>query len=185
MKPIETVDLRTRARWRKWLSRHHGSKSEIWLVFHKRHTGVPCMDYEDAVEEAICFGWIDSLIRKLDDDRYARKFTPRTADSKWSTINRNRFAKMKSRGLLTAAGLKRPPTNRSGDAPKPPATLPRYIEEALRHDAKAWESFQRLAPSHRRAYITWIESAKRDETKQRRLKEALKMLVAGEKLRMK
>src|SRR6516225_5280720 len=118
-KPLKTLDVRTRPDWRQWLQEHHDSESEIWLVFHKRHTAEPSLGYDDAVEEALCFGWIDSLIRRLDDDRYARKFTPRKADSAWSTINQRRYADLKARGLLAAPGLERAPTGRSGDAPRP------------------------------------------------------------------
>ena len=185
-KPIETLDVQNRQEWRKWLKGHYDSKSEIWLVFHKRHTGITTISYNDAVEEALCFGWIDSLIRRLDDARYARKFTPRKAGSKWSTINRRRYAHLRSRGLLAAPGLKRAPTSRSGDAPRPSVSvLPSYIEETLRTDLLAWQYFKQLAPSYRRAYIGWIESAKRQETKEKRLREALGLLAAGKKLGLK
>ena len=169
-----------------WLKEHYGSESEIWLVFYKRHTGITSISYDDAVEEALCFGWIDSIVRRLDDARYARKFTPRRAGSKWSTINRRRYADVKSRGPLAAPGLKRAPTSRSGDAPRPfVSALPSYIEETLKTDSRAWQYFQQLAPSYRRAYIGWIESAKRQETKEKRLREALGLLAAGKKLGLK
>jgi uncharacterized protein YdeI (YjbR/CyaY-like superfamily) len=181
-KAIETLHVGSRQEWRKWLEAHHDAKSEIWLVFPKRHTGLITMSYDDAVEEALCFGWIDSIIRRLDDDTYARKFTPRKPDSNWSSINRRRYAELEARGLVAAPGLQRAPTDRSGDAPRPSAlALPTYIEERLRTDPRAWEFFQRLAPSHRRAYILWIESAKREETKEKRLRETLALLAAGHK----
>ena len=185
-KPSETLDVRDRQAWRKWLEEHHASSLEIWLVFHKRHTGVASVAYDDAVEEALCFGWIDSLVRRLDDERYARKFTPRKANSRWSTINRRRYADLASRGLLTAPGLERAPTSRSGDAPiTSTSTLPSYIEETLKTDPVAWQFFDQLAPSYQRAYIGWIDSAKRQETKERRLREALSLLAAGKKLGLK
>src|SRR5207249_456884 len=147
---------------------------EIWLMFPKRHTAEESISYDAAVEEALCFGWIDSLVRRLDDDRYARKFTPRKPDSRWSTINRRRYADLKARGLLAAPGLERAPTDRSGDAPRSAASvIPPYIEEQLRANARAWDYFEQLAPSCRRAYIGWIDSAKREETKQKRLREAI------------
>ena len=185
-KQIEMLEVSSRQEWREWLKTHHDSRSEIWLVFHKRHTGIVTLSYNDSVEEAICFGWIDSLIRRLDDDRYARKFTPRKVDSKWSTINRKRYADLESCGLLAAAGLKRPPTGKSGDAARPSASeLPSYIEETFKSDPLAWQNFQQLAPSYRRAYIGWIDSAKRQETKDKRLQEALDLLAAGKKLGLK
>jgi uncharacterized protein YdeI (YjbR/CyaY-like superfamily) len=185
-RPIETLDLPSRQEWRKWLKEHYDQKSEIWLVFHKHHRGITPIGYNDAVEEAMCFGWIESIVRRLDDARYARKFTPRQAGSKWSTVNRRRYAGLKSRGLLAAPGLKRAPTSRSGDAPRPSVSaLPSYIEETLKTDPRAWQYFKQLAPSYRRAYIGWIESAKREETKEKRLREALGLLATGKRLGLK
>jgi len=185
-KAIKTLDVRTRQEWRKWLGEHHNSDFEIWLIFHKRHTGVRSLTYDDAVEEALCHGWIDSIVRRLDDARYARKFTPRKADSKWSTANRRRYADLESRGLLAAPGLNRAPTSRSGDAPRPSAArIPSYIEQALRTNPCAWKCFEQLAPSYRRAYIGWIDSAKREQTKERRLREVFDLLAAGKKLGLK
>jgi len=185
-KNLKTLDARTPDEWRSWLDEHHHSESEVWLVFHKRHTGRASIAYQDAVDEALCFGWIDSLIKRLDDARYARKFTPRKADSKWSTTNRQRYAQLEASGRLMPAGLNRPPTDRSGDAPRPsPSKLPQYIQDALRNRPAAWNYFQSLAPSFRRLYIGWIDSAKQPETKLRRLEEAIRLLAAGKKLGLK
>jgi uncharacterized protein YdeI (YjbR/CyaY-like superfamily) len=182
-KNLRTLDLRSRGEWRRWLQGHHDSEPEIWLVFHKCHTAKESIDYESAVEEALCFGWIDSLVKRIDDSRYARKFTPRKPDSKWSTINRQRYAKLKGRGLLAAPGLERAPTARSGDAPRPSiSVIPPYFEEQLNASPRARAYFQQLAPSYRRAYVGWIESAKRDETKKRRLAEVIRLLADGKKL---
>ena len=186
VKQIETLDCNNRQEWREWLNTHQDSKSEIWLVFRKRHTCIVTLSYNNSVEEAICFGWIDSLIRRLDDNRYARKFTPRKVGSKWSTLNRRRYAVLESRGLLAAAGLARPPTGKSRDAARPStAELPSYIEETFKSDPLVWQNFQQLAPSYRRAYIGWINSAKRQGTKDKRLREALDLLAAGKKLGLK
>jgi uncharacterized protein YdeI (YjbR/CyaY-like superfamily) len=186
MKRLKTLDVRTQQAWRSWLGKHHDVETEIWLVFHKRHTGRMSVDYHDAVDEALCFGWIDSLIRRLDDERYARKFTPRKADSRWSTSNRRRYGALKAGGRLAPPGLKRPPTARSGDAPRPSGTtVPPDIERALRATRSAWKFFERLAPSQRRMYVGWIDSAKRPETRDRRLREAISLLAAGRKLGLK
>jgi uncharacterized protein YdeI (YjbR/CyaY-like superfamily) len=185
-KTLKTFDARTAERWREWLAEHHDSESEVWLVFHKRHTGQASIAYEDAVDEALCFGWVDSLIKRLDDARYARKFTPRKADSKWSTTNRRRYAQLKASGRLMLAGLHRPPTDRSGDAPRPSLlNVPAYIQEALKNCPAAGGHFETLAPSYRRMYIGWIDSAKQPETKTRRLEEAIRLLAAGKKLGLK
>ena len=185
-KNLRTLDAGNRRQWRDWLRGHHDSESEIWLVFHKRHTQEKSISYDDAVEEALCFGWIDSIIRRLDDERYARKFTPRKPGSKWSTINRRRYADLQARGLLAAPGLERAPTSRSGDAPRPSlSVIPPYIEKHLKADGRAWDFFQSLAPSYRRVYIGWIDSAKRAETKEKRLDEATRLLASGQKLGLK
>ncbi|MFZ2054586.1 MAG: YdeI/OmpD-associated family protein [Candidatus Aminicenantales bacterium] len=185
-KPFKTVEARTVAQWRAWLAEHHDSESEVWLIFLKRHTGRPSIAYEDAVNEALCFGWVDSLIRRLDDARYARKFTPRKPGSRWSTANRRRYARLKAAGRLTAARLKLEPTDRSGDVPRlSAAEIPRYIQDALKNHPAAWNHFERLAPSYRRMYIGWIDSAKRQETKMRRLQEAIRLLAEGKKLGLK
>lgn len=185
-KPIRTVEARTAAQWRAWLAGHHDSESEVWLVFPKRHTGRPSVSYEEAVDEALCYGWIDSLIRRLDDARYARKFTPRKPGSRWSTANRRRYARLKADGRLTPAGLKLKPTDRSGDAPRPSTLeIPSYIREALEGHPAARRFYEGLAPSYRRMYIGWIDSAKRPETKARRLREALGLMAAGKKLGLK
>jgi uncharacterized protein YdeI (YjbR/CyaY-like superfamily) len=181
-----TLDVRSRAQWRKWLAKHHRSEREVWLVFHKRHTAVKCLGYEDAIEEALCFGWVDSLVRRLDDDRYARKFTPRTADSRWSAINRRRYADLEARGLLEPAGRERAPTAGTGYAPRPSArAVPGYIAETLKSNAAAWAFFEQLAPSYRRLYVAWIDSAKREGTKAKRLREAVALLASGQKLGLK
>jgi uncharacterized protein YdeI (YjbR/CyaY-like superfamily) len=168
--------------WRAWLRKNHNSVNEIWLVFRKG--GAAAVAYEDAICEALCWGWVDSLIKRLDEERYARKFTPRKADSRWSTINRRRYEKMKAQGLVQKAGLERPPGGKSGDAPKVEG-LPGYIEKGLKTDARAWGEFQRIPPSHKRQYVGWIDSAKKEETKEKRLHEAIERLAKGEKLGLK
>ena len=184
-KTLKTTSPRNLLEWRRWLAAHHDSESEVWLVFHKRHTGRTSIAYLDALDEALCFGWIDSLIRRIDDECYARKFTPRKPDSKWSAINRERYAKLADSGRLKPAGLERPPTERSY-APKPTIPkMPRYIAEALRERPRALGHFERLPPSHRRYIIGWIDSAKKRETKLRRLAEALRVLSAGKRLGLK
>lgn len=186
---MKTFLATTVEQWRDWLAEHHDSESEVWLVFHKVHTGVESIAYGDALDEALCFGWVDSLVKRLDDDRFARKFTPRRADSRWSDTNRKRYAELAASGRLQPAGRARAPSDRGYDPPPPrlplPAKLPAYIEKALARRPTALRHFQALPPSHRRRYIAWIESAKRDETKLRRLKEAIRLLAAGKELGLK
>ena len=186
---MKTLQVESARQWREWLDAHHASESEIWLVFSRRHTGVASIAYSDALDEALCYGWIDSLVKRLDDRRYARKFTPRRADSRWSEKNRKRYAELEAGGRLQPPGVKRPPTDR-GYGPRPPrralpARLPPYIRAALRGHPAAGRHFEALAPSHRRRYVAWIESAGREDTKQRRLKEAIRLLAGGSLLGLK
>ena len=186
---MKTLRVRTLAQWRDWLTEHHSSQSEVWLIFYKRHTGVASIAYEDARDEALCFGWVDSLVKRLDDRRYAQTFTPRRAESRWSAVNRKRYAELKSAGRLKPPGINRPPTGRGYGPRSPwlpmPSKLPVYIRAALTSHPTALRHFKALAPSQRRRYFAWIESAKRDETKLRRLKEAIRLLTSGKVLGLK
>jgi uncharacterized protein YdeI (YjbR/CyaY-like superfamily) len=143
------------------------------------------MPYEVLVREALCFGWIDSLVKRLDDDCYAIKVTPRRPESKWSEINRRRWNQLKANDLLAAAGLAAAPT-RNSYAPKPAIPeLPAYIAKAFKKNGRAWQHFQTLAPTHRRHFVMWIHIAKRPETRERRIREAIELLSAGKKLGLK
>ena len=179
------LDVRTREQWRQWLAKHHASSGGIWLVRHKQHTGVDAMPYEDIVCEALCFGWVDSLIKRLDDNRFAIKVTPRKPTSKWSDINRKRWNELKAAGLLAPAGLAAAPTeNRYAARPRVPQ-LPAYVANAIKANAKAWQFFQQLAPTYRRDFVVWIHTAKRPETREKRIRESIALLAAGKKLGLK
>ena len=185
MADLATLDLRSREQWRTWLAKHHASSPGIWLVRYKGHTGMTSIPYEDVVREALCYGWIDSLVKRLDDERFAIKVTPRRPTSKWSDINRKRWAELKAAGSLTSAGLAAAPTKNTY-APKPviPA-LPGYVAKALKTNPKAWEFFRTLAPSDRRNFVVWIHTAKRPETRDKRIRESIRLLAAGRKLGLK
>jgi uncharacterized protein YdeI (YjbR/CyaY-like superfamily) len=180
-----TLRVTSRRQWRAWLTKHHTSSPGVWLVFYKAHTGVKSIPYEAAVREALCFGWIDSLVKRLDDNRYVLKVTPRQPTSKWSDINRKRWVELNAAGLLTSAGLAAAPTNNTY-APRPVIPeLPVYIAKALRGNSRAWEFFRTLAPTYRRDFIVWIHIAKRPETRARRIRESISLLAAGKKLGLK
>jgi uncharacterized protein YdeI (YjbR/CyaY-like superfamily) len=180
-----TLDVGTRKQWRQWLAKHHAASPGVWLVRHKQHAGVKSMAYEDLVREALCFGWVDSLVKRLDDDRYAIKVTPRKPTSKWSDINRKRWKELEAAGLLTAPGLAAAPTGNSY-APHPPIPqLPAYVAKAFKTNPKAWEYFQALAPTYRRDFVVWIHTAKRPETREKRIRESIALLSAGKKLGLK
>jgi uncharacterized protein YdeI (YjbR/CyaY-like superfamily) len=191
MKRFEATD---RSTWRSWLSANYASEREIWVVFQKKHTGRICMSYEDSVEEALCFGWIDSTAKRLDDDSYARKFTPRIDHENWSELNKRRVAKCIKEGRMTAMGLAKVayanPENYQAPAkpsakPARPIALPSFLRSVLQANATAWKNFNSLPPSHQRSYIGWITQAKREETQERRLNEAIRMLAENRRLGLK
>jgi uncharacterized protein YdeI (YjbR/CyaY-like superfamily) len=187
---LKTLKVSTREAWRGWLARHHATTTEVWLRYAKRHTGEPRVEYDAAVEEAICFGWIDGLVRSVDERYYAQRFTPRRAGSRWSAINRSRYARLLREGRLTEAGLaKAPPSeiDQPVTPPEPhaePVILPEF-RRALRASPKAWRTFESLAPSYRRFYLGWIAAAKREVTRTRRITEAISLLAEGKKLGIK
>jgi uncharacterized protein YdeI (YjbR/CyaY-like superfamily) len=181
------VHFEDRESWRTWLDEHYRDVKAVWLVFDKKHTGKQCITYDAAVQEALCFGWIDSIIKRIDENRYARKFTPRSNASKWSEANLRRVEKLIGSGRMTAAGLEK---IESGVEPAPPVSsrilkVPGFFEDALAENEPAREFFYQLAPSYRRNFIGWVNSAKREETRQRRVEEALTLLQQGKKLGMK
>ena len=185
-----TLYIHERAAWRTWLKENHAREREVWLVYYKKHTNRPRIPYDDAVEEALCFGWIDSTVRRVDDDSYLQKFTPRKSKSNWCESNVKRARKLIAEGLMTKAGL-----DAIGEgaldvefAPRPKSKdteVPRFVSDALKKTPKAWENFNALAPSYRREYVNWITEAKRDETRERRLREAARLLSENKKLGMK
>ena len=172
---------KSRAEWRSWLEKHHATRNEIWLVYAKKHTGKPTVRYAEAVEEAICFGWIDTTVKRLDADHYVQRFTPRTNSKNWSEINLERFDRMVAQGRMTDAGrAKRPP-----DVKPPPARVPAgepvpaFILRAMTSHAAARRTPLALAPSYRRDYVRWIVEAKKPETRERRLAEAIRRLESN------
>jgi uncharacterized protein YdeI (YjbR/CyaY-like superfamily) len=192
---LETLHVSTREAWRAWLARHHLTATEVWLRYAKRHTGEPRVEYDAAVEEALCYGWIDGLVRSIDDRYYAQRFSPRRPGSTWSLINRRRYAKLLREGRLAEAGLgKAPPAGSSmpEDASRPPdagtsiePAVPPDFRRALKASPQAWRTFENLAPSYRRFYLGWIAAAKREATRTRRIAEAISLLAAGKKLGIK
>ena len=184
---LETFHPRTRQEWRAWLTRHHGSAQRVWVVFYKAHTGKPRVAYDDAVEEALCFGWIDSIVRRLDDERYAQKFTPRREGSNWSALNRRRVKALVRQGLMTPAGLRTLTSKTARARPQPvrDVEFARALREMLEANARACRFFGELAPSLRRLYVRWVMSAKKEETRARRMREAIGLLARGQKLGLK
>jgi uncharacterized protein YdeI (YjbR/CyaY-like superfamily) len=185
MQLTKTFHAADRASWRAWLEQHHADEKEVWLVYTKAHTGQPSVSYEDSVEEALCFGWVDSLIQKIDLDRYARKFTPRRDGSAWSDTNKRRVAKVIAEGRMTPSGLAK--INYPLDSPVPDTArneivLPGWIAAGLQTSPQAWQNFSKLPPSHQKRYVAWLSSGKKDETRQKNLGKAIAMLEQGLRL---
>jgi uncharacterized protein YdeI (YjbR/CyaY-like superfamily) len=173
----------TRAKWRAWLAKHHATAREVWLVYAKPHTGRPRVPYADAVEEALCFGWIDTTVRRLDADEAAQRFTPRRDVRKWSRLNLERFARLVAEGRMTPAGAAARPADVAPPARRfqPGDPIPAEVRRGLAANAKAHRFFESLAPGYRRDYVRWMTEAKRPETRARRVREALRRLARGQK----
>ena len=171
--------------WRQWLQRNHNREQEIWLVYFKPTSGGANIDYETSVEEALCFGWIDSIIQKIDENKYTRKFNPRRLDSQWSETNKRRVIKVIREGRMTKAGMAKV-TFDIGKVNTGPSRvkrlaveMPERVERVLRSQPGVWDAFQKIAPSLKRNYILWLMNAKKSETFEKRLKVLVKEVLAG------
>jgi len=171
------------ATFRSWLEEHHASANELWVGYHKVGTGVPSMTWPESVDEALCFGWIDGLRRRVDDERYAIRFTPRRRGSVWSRVNLARVEALIAEGRMRPAGLAafeaRRPDEVGYTYEKPPEEFPDVYERAFREsDEAAWNFFMAQSPSYRRTAIGWVLDAKREETRLRRLAQIVEASAA-------
>jgi uncharacterized protein YdeI (YjbR/CyaY-like superfamily) len=189
---LRTFHASSLAEWTKWLEEHYSSKKEVWLIFYKKHTGKPNISYTDAIEQALCFGWIDSIIQKIDDHTFARKFTPRKKTSLWSALNKRRATRLLKEGRMTEAGKAtltfsgiNDDYGRNSRQQLSQTTIPAFLRRAIQKNQNAWIFFKQLAPSYRRNYIGWISASKTDETRQKRIREAITLLSRGKKLGLK
>ena len=179
---------RSRSAWRNWLQKNHADVEEVWVVFYKKNTGHPTLSYNDSVEEALCFGWIDGIRKRVDDARYMHRFTPRKPGSVWSESNKDRAARLIETGLMTPAGQRLiDRAKRSGawtrpSIPEPAPDMPDELAVALDADQDALDHFNALAPSYRRQFITWVAVAKRSPTRARRVAKSVELLRRGERL---
>lgn len=188
--PGLTFQAASREKWRSWLKRNHARKDEIWLVYYKKTSGKPSISYMESVEEALCFGWIDGIKKRIDDERYAHRFTPRRPGSRWSETNLKLAEELIAQGRMADAGLQAYSQREEYSEEtvalireKAPE-LPVELEKALKKNAKAWRNFKALPPGYRKHYILWLTTAKRQETRDKRLREALRLLENNEKLGM-
>ncbi len=171
------------AAWHRWLERHHATSRGVWLVFYKKSTGRKGLSYDDAVEEAISFGWIDSVIRRIDDETYGQRFTPRNPKSSWSATNIRRAEKMIREGRMTEPGLARfrGAVPRTRPSAVPGLALAPGLAAVLGADSRAEAEFLRLPPSQQKLYVAWVMDAKKDETRLRRLGKLVAILRTGKR----
>ena len=177
----------TPAAWRRWLAEHHATVGELWVGFHKRATGRPSITWPEAVDGALCYGWIDGVRQRIDDERYRIRFTPRRARSAWSAVNVRRAKELIAEGRMTPVGL------RAFEARDEAATAYTYEQRAapafapaderrFRADTGAWRFWEASPPSYRRIATFWVVSAKRAETRERRLATLIAESAAGRRI---
>jgi uncharacterized protein YdeI (YjbR/CyaY-like superfamily) len=185
---METRFFKTPAEFRAWLVENHATATEIGVVFHRKASRLPSMTWSEAVDQALCFGWIDSIARRLDGTSRVQRFTPRKPKSNWSAVNIAKVGKLKAQRLMTPAGLAafaRREEARSGVYSyenRHLAALDPEREAMLRADSGAWEFFVRQPPSYRQTSIYWVMTAKRDETRSRRLERLIDASAHGRRL---
>jgi len=185
---LEQVYVADRAAWRRWLGKEHARSPGIWLVFDKKSSRPDRLAYGDAVEEALCFGWIDSLVRRIDDARYVQLFTPRKPKSTWSRSNKVRVERLLAEGLMAAAGLASialAKTNGSWESldAVEAFVMPDDLVTALAAAPRAPENFAAFAPSARKGYLHWISQAVRSETRAQRIAKVVELAAANVRTR--
>jgi len=186
----KTTHPKTRIDWRKWLEKNHSTSPGVWMIYYKKETGKRKFNMADAVEEALCFGWIDSIAQKLDDDRTKQKFTPRKPKSIWSKINKQRIEKLIEQKLMTPAGMSKIEaakkngswdTLNNSDFHAENNSLPDELRKAFSKSKKALENFRAFPPGYRKRFLFWIDSAKTPETKAARITQTILMAAANKK----
>jgi uncharacterized protein YdeI (YjbR/CyaY-like superfamily) len=183
MDPTDVRIFRTAAEFRAWLEKHHDTATELWVGRYKKGVPKTSMGYPESVEEALCFGWIDGVARRIDDEVHAIRFTPRRRTSNWSVTNIARVAELTAAGRMHPAGVRAfEERDRRKDGyglDRLPEELPRQMLERFEADAAAWAHWQSRPPSFRRQATSWIVSAKRPETQERRFASLVTELRDG------
>jgi len=186
MKKIEQIHFKDEKEFRKWLEKNHDREEGIWMLFYKKETGVENIEYDSAVEQALCFGWIDGMIKKLDNEKYLRRFTPRRRGSKWSSLNIKRAEKMIEQGNMTEKGMELFNSAQIKDRNTPHDNeISGWVMEKIECNEKAYSFFKTLAPSYKKIYLGYVLDAKKIETQQNRLEKVIKRLEENLKPGMK
>lgn len=176
---MEPIYFKNREEWRRWLSKNHSEMKEIWMLYYKKHTGKGGVTYKESVEEALCYGWIDGKMKRIDEEKHMQRFTPRGPKSIWSKVNKAIALRLIKEGKMTPAGsavIKVAKKNGNWqkayamtDTPK----LPIELEDSLKKNKKAWSNFQGFTNGYQNMYIAWVNDAKRIETREKRIKEVV------------
>jgi uncharacterized protein YdeI (YjbR/CyaY-like superfamily) len=175
----EALLFNDRNEWRSWLEKNHRNTKDVWLLHYKKQSKKQTLDHIDAVEEALCFGWIDSKLKKIDQERYILKYSPRKQKSVWSKINKENAEKMIASGKMTQAGLEKIEEAKkhglwdTAYTNKIKERIPLDLKKALLADNTAWDNFQHFANSYRNMYCGWVKSAKTNETRKRRIAQVV------------
>jgi uncharacterized protein YdeI (YjbR/CyaY-like superfamily) len=188
----KTLYTAKRKAWRAWLAKNHRSESEIWLIYYKKHSGKPRIPYNDAVEEALCYGWIDSTLKPIDDECFAQRFSPRRKNSKLSEMNKERVRRLIKAKKMTRFGresiqhhMEINPKKSTSSQSLIKFALPQDILETLKADPTAWKHFVKFPMSYKRIRIGWIDTARhRPEIFNQRLKYFLKMTIKNKRFGM-
>jgi uncharacterized protein YdeI (YjbR/CyaY-like superfamily) len=188
--PEAPIEFATFAKWYAWLKKHHAHEPDVWLRMHRKGSGRPSIAWAEAVDGALCFGWIDGIRKRLDETSFVQRFTPRRAGSVWSTKNSKRFRELEAEGFVHAAGqnaFAAREERKSGIYSferERPAELPPAFAKRFRADRAAWAFFQAQAPWYRRTAAHWIVSAKQEATRERRLATLIADSAAGQHIRL-
>ena len=179
---METVFAKDRAEWRRWLGKNHARCEEIWLVFYKKASGKQTVAYDHAVEEALCFGWIDGMKKKLDEECYAFRFTPRKAKSAWSKSNLVRVERLIADDRMKPSGLKAYHSSGRREVAPLPAAMPKALEDKFRNERAAWANYEKFPPGYRRLTAGWVGSAKKAETQLKRLQKLIEYSARNDRI---
>jgi uncharacterized protein YdeI (YjbR/CyaY-like superfamily) len=178
---LKKVTPKSRAEWRAWLEKHHATAPGVWLVYAKKNAGVPTLSYTDAVEEALCFGWIDSLMKSIDERFHMQTFTPRKPKSAWSALNKQRVEKLIAGGLMTPPGLKQIELAKANGrweahAETDALTVPPDLKKALNASATARTHWPTYTASQQKAFLRMVHDAKTPETRAKRIARVLEIV---------
>jgi uncharacterized protein YdeI (YjbR/CyaY-like superfamily) len=183
---FERVYVHDRSGWRAWLAANHSTSPGIWLIYYKKESGKPRVQYDEAVEEALCYGWIDSLPNKLDDERYMQLFTPRKSKSTWSKLNKQRVERLIAEGLMTPYGLAKIEIARANGTwtvldEIEELIVPPDLREALHAVPQAEANFEAFSISVRKGILSWISGARRPETRAERVARTARMAAVNKR----